>query len=229
MTHEYDFEEVRGIPYRLPEDEKVLWQGSPNWRSLAVHLCHARMITLYFAVLMIWRIIVTASDGKPLEEAYEIDAWLAALLGVVMTIALTFAYLCAQTTVYTITTRRVILRYGIAFTKAVNVPLRLVKSAGLRMHGNGTGDIALQLYGPERIAYLILWPHARPWRFTLPEPMLRGLPEPQKAVDFLRTALAPFVKDASIEAKNRSKEAAGAPAAEEKKESDVGQPAAEAA
>ena len=48
MTHEYDFEEVRGIPYRLPEDEKILWQGSPNWRSLAVHLCHVRTITLYF-------------------------------------------------------------------------------------------------------------------------------------------------------------------------------------
>ncbi len=230
MTHEYDFEEVRGIPYRLPEDEDVLWQGSPNWRSLAVHLCHVRAITLYFAVLMIWRIVITASDGKPLREAYEIDVWLAALLGIVIAIALTFAYLCGKTTVYTITTRRVILRYGIAFTKAVNVPLRLVKSAGLRMHGNGSGDIALQLHGPEKIAYLILWPHARPWRFTLPEPMLRALPEPQKAVEFLRNALAPFVKDASIEAKTKApKEAAGAPAAEEKKESGVGQRTAEAA
>jgi hypothetical protein len=228
MTHEYDFEEVRGIPYRLPEDENVLWQGSPNWRSLAVHLCHVRTITLYFAVLIIWRFIVAASDGKPMQEAYEVSAWLAALLGIVIAIALTFAYLCAKTTVYTITTRRVILRYGIAFTKAVNVPLRLVKSAGLRMHGNGTGDIALQLFGPERIAYLILWPHARPWRFTLPEPMMRALPEPQQAVEVLRTALAPFAK--LHEAQAATKDSAGAPATEEKKESNtVGQPAAEAA
>jgi hypothetical protein len=229
MTHEYDFEEVRGIPYLLPEDEKILWQGSPNWRSLAVHLCHVRTITLYFAILMVWRIVVTASDGKPIQDAYEIDAWLAALLGVVMTIALTFAYLCARTTIYTITTRRVVLRYGIALTKAVNVPLRLVKSAGLRVHGNGTGDIALQLFGPERIAYLILWPHARPWRFTLPEPMLRALPEPQKAVDELRAALAPFVAHGSSKSETSVSQEAAVPPAEEKNKPGVGQPAAEAA
>ncbi len=230
MTHEYDFETARGIPYRLPEDEKILWQGSPNWRSLAVHLCHVRPITLYFVSLMMWRIIVAVSDGTPLQEAYEIDAWLAVLLGIVMSIALTFAVLCARTTIYTITTRRVILRYGIAFTKAVNVPLRLVKSAGLRVHGNGTGDIALQLFGPERIAYLILWPHARPWRFTSPEPMLRALPEPQKAVEVLRAALAPFLAHGSSQAESTNQETAGAfPPAGEKNKSDVGQPAAEAA
>jgi hypothetical protein len=230
MTHEYDFEEVRGIPYRLPEDEKILWQGSPNWRSLAVHLCHVRTITLYFLLLMAWVVFARLSENRPLSEAMEINAWYMAMLGIVMAIALTFAYLCAKTTIYTITTRRVVLRYGIAFTKAVNVPLRLVKSGGLRMHANGTGDIAITLYGPEKIAYLIIWPHARPWRFASPEPMLRALPEPQKAVEFLRIALAPFVKDHATEAQAPvSHEAAGAvPTAEEKKEP-RGQPAAEAA
>jgi hypothetical protein len=220
---EYDFEPVRGLPYRPSEDEKILWQGSPNWRSLAVHLCHVRSITLYFAVLMMWRVFVTYTDGKPMQEAYEICAWLAALLGIVVAIALSFAFFCAKTTIYTITTRRVALRYGIAFTKAVNVPLRLVKSAGIRMHANGTGDIAITLKGPEKIAYLILWPHARPWRFTLPEPMMRALPEPQKAVDCLKTALAPFAEAAT------EKDAEGAPSVEQKKETGVGQPAAEAA
>ena len=223
---EYDFEPVRGIPYRLPEDEKILWQGSPNWRSLAVHLCHVRSITIYFAVLMLWRVAVAYSEGTPMSVALEIDAWLAALLGVVMTIALTFAFLGARTTIYTVTTRRVVLRYGIAFTKAVNVPLRTVKSVGLRMHANGTGDIALQLTGPDKIAYLILWPHARPWRFTLPEPMLRAIPEPQKAAEALRTALAPFQKAASEATGNSSQESEAAPKAEDKKQTGVGQPAA---
>ena len=140
---EYDFEPVRGLPYRLPEDEKILWQGSPNWRSLAVHLCHVRWITIYFAVLMLWRIAVAYSEGTSVSLALEIDAWLAALLGIVMAMALAFAFLAARTTIYTVTTRRVVLRYGIAFTKAVNVPLRTVKSVGLRMHANGTGDLAL--------------------------------------------------------------------------------------
>ena len=222
---EYDFEPVRGLPFRPSEDEKILWQGSPNWRSLAVHLCHVRSVTIYFAVLMLWRIAVAYSDGKPIRDALEIDAWLAALLGIVMAMALTFAFLAARTTIYTVTTKRVVLRYGIAFTKAVNVPLRMVKSAGLRMHANGTADIALTLTGPDKIAYLILWPHARPWRFSLPEPMLRAIPEPQKAADALKAALAPFAKDATegVSASSQHADVAN------KKETGLGHPAAEAA
>ena len=219
---EYDFEPVRGLPFRPTEDEKILWQGSPNWRSLAVHLCHVRTITIYFAVLMLWRIAVAYSDGKPLVDALEIDAWLAALLGVVMTMALTFAYLAARTTIYTVTTRRVALRYGIAFTKAVNVPLRYIKSVDMRSHSNGTADIALALTGPDKIAYLILWPHTRPWRFTLPEPMMRAIEEPQQVAEALKEALAPYRKEV---------ESAGSKEAdtEGRKETDLGQPAIEAA
>ena len=73
--------------------------------------------------------VVAVSESKPIQDALELDAWLAALLGIVAAFALTFAFLAARTTIYTITTRRAVLRYGIAFTKAVNVPLRLVKSA----------------------------------------------------------------------------------------------------
>lgn len=222
---EYDFEPVRGLPYRLPEDEKIIWQGSPNWRSLAVHLCHVRSVTIYFAVLMLWRIAVSYSEGKPIRDALEIDAWLAALLGIVMAIALTFAFLAARTTIYTITSRRVVLRYGIAFTKAVNVPLRMVKSVSLRMHANGTGDIALALTGPDKIAYLIIWPHARPWRFASPEPMLRAIPEPQKAADALKTALAPFAKGAPEDTSTSSQQAEIA----DKKETGLGRPTAEVA
>lgn len=219
---EYDFEPVRGLPYRPTEDEKILWQGSPSWRSLAVHLCHVRSITIYFAVLMLWRVAVAYSEGKPVSLALEIDAWLAALLGIVMTIALTFAVLVARTTIYTVTTKRVVLRYGIAFTKAVNVPLRLIKSVGIRMHANGTADIPLTLTGPDKIAYLILWPHARPWRFTLPEPMLRAIPDPQKATDALKIALAPFVKDGTSTNPEQDENAG-------EKEKGLGQPATQAA
>ena len=176
---------------------------------------------------MLWRIAVSYSDGKPIGDALEIDEWLAALLGIVMAIALTFAFLVARTTIYTITTRRVALRYGVAFTKAVNVPLRLIKSVGLRMHANGTADVALTLIGPDKIAYLILWPHARPWCFSSPEPMLRAISEPQQVADALKTALAPFAKDASEAASKSPQKTEIAPQAEDKNE--LGQAATEAA
>ena len=41
----------------------------------------------------------------------------------------------------------------------------------------GTGDLPLTLLGPDRIAFLHLWPHARPWRLGKPEPMLRCVPQ----------------------------------------------------
>ncbi len=192
---EYDYEPVRGLPGQLPEGEKILWQGAPDWRSLAVHLCHIRSITIYFFALMVWRVVVTVSDGRPATDALEVFPWLAALLGIVVILIVAFSYLVGRTTIYTITTRRLVLRYGIAFTKAVNVPLRVVHSAFLRMHANGTGDIALALSGKDKIAYLILWPHARPWRFNSPEPMLRAVPEPQRVSEILRGALAGLAKD----------------------------------
>ena len=36
----------------------------------------------------------------------------------------------------------------------------------------------MKIAGSDRIAYLHLWPHARRWRFSKPEPMLRCIPDP---------------------------------------------------
>jgi hypothetical protein len=46
----------------------------------------------------------------------------------------------------------------------------------------------LSLTGKDRIALLHLWPHARPWRVTQPEPMLRGVPQAQAVAKLLSDA-----------------------------------------
>ncbi|MFT4079817.1 photosynthetic complex putative assembly protein PuhB [Rhodomicrobium sp.] len=226
---EYDYEPIRGLPYRLPEDEKILWQGSPKWRSLAVHLCHVRTITLYFALLIAWRVVATAADGKPVSEAYELAAFLALLNGILVSIAVIWSILLAKTTIYTVTTRRVVLRYGIALTKAVNVPLRFVKNVAMNRHSNGCADIAFETSGKDRIAYLILWPHARPWRVSPTQPMLRSVAEPEKVAEILKQALAPFAAQSVDENENKETQAATDQQDAEKKVTDPGQPAAEAA
>ncbi|MBT3070354.1 PH domain-containing protein [Rhodomicrobium sp. Az07] len=226
---EYDYEPVRGLPYQLPEDEKILWQGSPQWRSLAVHICHVRTITLYFAVLIAWRFLVPVLDGKPVSDAYELAAFLALLNGIVVGMAVIWSILLAKTTIYTITTRRVVLRYGIALTKAVNVPLRLVKNVGMNRHSNGCADIAFETTGQGRIAYLILWPHTRPWHVSPTQPMLRSVPEAEKVAEILKQALAPFAAQSVDENESKETQAATDQQGAEKKESDLGQPAAEAA
>jgi len=32
---EYEYEPVPGLPQRLPQGERILWQGAPDWQTLA--------------------------------------------------------------------------------------------------------------------------------------------------------------------------------------------------
>ena len=61
---------------------------------------------------------------------------------------------------------------------------------GFQPGKDGTGDIALQLGKGDRVAYLILWPHARPWRLAKAEPMLRAIPHADRVAQVLARALA---------------------------------------
>ena len=95
----------------------------------------------------------------------------------VLSAVATLAWLSARTTVYTLTDQRLVLRIGIVLTLTFNLPLTRIETAGLRLDGAGCGDMPLSLRGDDRIAWLHLWPHARPWRLTKPEPMLRCVPD----------------------------------------------------
>jgi hypothetical protein len=101
-----------------------------------------------------------------------------------------FAHLVARSTVYTITNRRVVLRIGVALSKCINLPLTKLGSADLRTLGGGFGDIALVPQGAGMLGYLILWPHARPFRLAAPQPMLRALPDAAEVAGVLAKAAA---------------------------------------
>eukprot|EP01030_Chromulinospumella_sphaerica_P031732 gene31732-32387_t len=72
------------------------------------------------------------------------------------------------------------MRVGIVLTLTFNLPLRKLAAAAIRPQAGGHGDIALTLKGEDRIAYLNLWPHARPWLLKQPQPSLRCVPDAQK-------------------------------------------------
>ena len=110
---------------------------------------------------------------------------------------------------YTITNRRVVMRIGVVLEITVNFPFRVIESAGLRVYPDGTGDIPLLLAGEDRIAYVHLWPHARPWRAARPEPMLRGVPDAAHAADVLSRALAAFAGVSPKHAATASNEVLG--------------------
>jgi hypothetical protein len=91
------------------------------------------------------------------------------------------AWLSASTTMYTITNRRVVMRIGIVLTLTFNLPHRWIKTAQIRDQGHGFGEIALELKGDDRIAYLHLWPHARAWHIGQPQPALRCIAQRQRS------------------------------------------------
>lgn len=183
-------EPIPGLPDHLPPGERILWQGAPDWTSLFRHVFHARAVAVYFTALATWRIAAGVSDGTPAAEIAIHAAALLPVAAAALGLLALLAWLIARSTIYTITNARVVIRAGVALPKAINVPFKVVGSAALRMRENGAGDIPLQLTGPDRAAYLHLWPHARPWRFNRAEPMLRGVPDAAAVADILSRALA---------------------------------------
>jgi len=176
---------IAGIREDLPRGEKVLWQGAPSWRSHARRAFHVREVAGYFALLAVAATVMDAIDGRPLTGGV-----MPAVLGVVACLLLAFlAWLSSRTTVYAITTRRVFLRIGIALPLTINLPLHRILGASLAVHGDGSGDVPLSLEEGPHLAFLHLWPHARPWRLKRPEPMLRSLADPAHVAQVLGGAL----------------------------------------
>ncbi len=182
---EYDHEPIRGLPGALPEGERILWQGAPDWRVFVRSALYGRWIAGYFALLALWSIANGGFMGA-----------LASVVAGFVTYGLLalFAKLVGKTTVYTITNRRVVLRIGVALNKCINLPLPMIGSADLRMLGGDHGEIALCPTMPHGLGYLMLWPHARPFRFGLPQPMLRAVPQASEVARVLSDACAALVR-----------------------------------
>ena len=172
---EYEYEPVPGLPQRLPQHERILWQGSPNWQTLARRAFHVRKLAAYFAALLVWRVASALVDGETQTIAELSALWVIVLAAISIGLFTGVSWLIARTTVYTITNRRVVMRFGIALPMTFNLPFTTIQGAALRRYSNGCGDIPLALAGNDRIAYPVLWPHARPWQFTNPQPMLRAI------------------------------------------------------
>ncbi len=180
MSAEYEIEPIRGLPGDLPEGEHILWQGAPSWKRFARDAFKTRWVAGYFAALLLW----AAVDGNASGFAMTL---LVGAAGVALLHVL--AWLAARATVYTITNRRVVFRFGIALPKCVNLPMSAIAVAGLKRNADGTGDIPLALSGAHRLGYVQFWPHARPWKVAAPEPMMRALPDVGSVAALLSDAL----------------------------------------
>lgn len=212
--NEHEYEPVRGLPGRLPAGETILWQGSPRWQGLARRVFHLGPLSLYFGALIAWRVGSGLLDAEPPAQiAATVVVPLLLALAALGLLAL-LAWLTARTTVYTVTSERVVMRLGVVLSVTFNIPFRCIASAGLRAHADGTGDLPLALAGTDRISYLHLWPHARPWRVAKPEPMLRAVPDADRVADILARAILASQGSAVRPAARAAAPARAAPAGE---------------
>ena len=186
---EHDYEPVHGLPAPLPQGEQLLWQGSPCWRSLAIRAFHVRKVVIYFALFGLWRVGSGLAEGLSAADAFASTRGLglAALLAVVLLVGMAGLY--ARTTVYTLTNQRIVMRTGVAVSMSMNIPFKVIESADFKRHADSSGDIPLLLVPSERTSYIMMWPNARPWHFSRPQPMLRCIPQGEAVAQKLADAL----------------------------------------
>lgn len=148
-------------------EERVLWKGRPAIGMLARTAFHSRSLGLYMAALVLAALLMGNTTAALVAGVLG-----AALVGLLYVLA----WASARTTLYILTDARLILRIGIAFETRINIPLKQITAAHLRLIGKGgRGDIAFELAGERLLGTLLLWPHVRPWHFARPQPMLRAV------------------------------------------------------
>lgn len=190
IADDFDFEPVRGLPRHLPAGEYLLWQGAPRWQTVARTVFHVRLFALYFGALLAFGVGSNLWEGQGAWSAAKPALWLAPLGFFSVSILALMSWLTERTTIYSITNRRVIMRFGIALPITLNLPFSRIDAAALKVHAEGSGDIPLNLATKDRVAYLVLWPHARPWRVSKPEPMLRCVPQAVDIAGILAGAMS---------------------------------------
>jgi len=217
VSHDdFDVEPIPGLPERPPAGEEILWQGAPQWQRVAREVYYVDKVAIYFAALLGLKFAAELWSGASAMAALRATAgaavWMVPLGLAAIGVLMVLAYLTGRTTIYTITNQRVAIRFGIALPMTVNLPFRTIDTVALNVHADGTGNIPISLLTGDRIAYLVMWPHTRPWRFSKPEPMLRAVPDAARVAKLLSDAISNASAQSPSAAKPEGQAVTAAPA-----------------
>lgn len=184
---DFAFEPVPGLPETLPANEKVVWRGAPKWQRLARSAFHVDKVAAYFVILAAWRVFDRWDEGAAaaVTGALSLAPFAAAAIGILTLLA--WAY--SRSTIYTLTDRRLVIRSGLALPVTLNLPLSQIDSASVVKHRDGTGSVMLAIVKPSRIAWMVLWPNARPFYLNNPQPTLRAIADVETAAGAVAAAL----------------------------------------
>ena len=182
-------EPVKGMPEALPDGETVLWQGRPSAVALAFGAFRLRWVLGYFLVVVLFRLANLSSNGAETSQLNGALLTSAMFCGAAVALIFGLSFVMSRAAVFTITNHRVVLRHGAAIRKYVNIPFSKMAGAQMKRRGARTGDISFQLDGPGQPPYLHLWPFARPFKFSKPQPMIRGIEDAGTVAQILARAV----------------------------------------
>ncbi len=174
---------------RLAPGELVVWQGKPTFRCVVRDIFHLRGVSLYVAALLALDAYQAWAKQIPLAKAIHNSVPLFLGLAVAAAIFTALAYMTARTTQYTITSRRVIMKYGMALPATLSLPYRQIVGASVQVDSDHSGRIALLLRADNHMPYLKLYPLARAWKLARPEPMMRAVPQVALVASLVTRAL----------------------------------------
>lgn len=198
MSGDYDFDRAHGLPEDLPQGERLLWQGGPDWKQLALTAFHARKVFIYFVALAVLQSIGRLADSAPLLEALRPFLWFIPMGLLASSLLTLVAWFSARTTTYTLTTKRAVMKIGMALPITFNIPFTQIDGAFVTHAANGTGDICFRFGSKDKIAYAMLWPHARRWHFSKPQAAFRAIREVDKVAALAATSLNTAPASASV-------------------------------
>jgi hypothetical protein len=184
---DYEAEYLPGLPERLPDGEQLIWQGSPQWKNLARYGFHVVKISVYFALLAVWFVVEAIYDEVPAAEVLNTLMILLVLTGSSVGLLSLLAWASSRESIFTLTDRRLVIRFGVALRMTLNVPFNVIEAVTWRARADqtGIGDIAVALTPENRISYAVLWPFARPWRLKHPEIMLRSVRDAKDVAELI--------------------------------------------
>jgi len=183
VTEDHDdfaFEPRPGLPAPLPQGERLLWQGAPEWKAFALSAFRLRGVAIYFLIVALWQVGSAWADGDVASDIAAVAGWTGLLALCALAVLTGLARVYARTTIYSLTSKRLLIRSGVALPITLNIPLPLIESASLVRSPLGTGSVVLSVAKPNRIAWLALWPSTKPFAFNHPQPMLRALVDADK-------------------------------------------------
>jgi Bacterial PH domain len=178
-----------GLPDHLPEGERLIWQGKPDWKILAVNAFQVRKVAIYFGAIIAGQGVYKLLNGATLFEAAQSVPIIAALGLVACSMLLALAYASAKTSHYTLTNKRCLMKVGLALPVIINVPFRQVDGVAFATTSGSSGNICFKTAGETRLAYLMLWPHCKPWHMAKPQPAFRDIPDVEVVAQKLAFAL----------------------------------------